>query len=232
VATALNFFLPLSALPPRWWPARVAWFVAPLGIEGVRWNLARIWSAGAVVMFVRLLWRLRRIAPGDGPAVVGFLRPSIYVPPNIDRLLTRDELDAVLIHERCHAMRRDNLICLAYELALCALWFHPFVWLTRSRLALYRELSCDEAAMRGGRGSELVAALSKMAHCDAALFQAGASSFVRDRLAHFAAAAKASRATTTLIAIAFALVLALAIVSPIAQAAAAYACALTHGLAR
>ncbi|HEY6844180.1 MAG TPA: M56 family metallopeptidase [Thermoanaerobaculia bacterium] len=232
VATAFNFVLPLSALPARWWPSRVGWFVAPLGVEGVSRNLAGVWIAGALVMFVRLVWRLRRVGPAGGPAVVGFVRPEIHLPADIDALLTRDELDAVLIHERRHAARRDNLICLAHEVALCLLWFHPLVWLTRTRLALYRELSCDEAAIRRGRGEELVAALGKIAHCDAALFQAGASSFVRDRVAHFAAARTASRATTALIAIAFGVVLSIAIVSPIAQAAAAYTCALAHGLAR
>jgi hypothetical protein len=231
IATSINFVLPLSALPARWWPLPVGWFVAPLAIESLRWNLAGVWLAGALVMFGRLLLRLRSDTPASGPSVVGLLRPRIQLPEAIDGLLTDSEREAVLIHERRHATRRDNLIRLLHELTLCILWFHPLVWMTRSRLGLYRELSCDEAVIRQGRGEELVAALSKMAHCDGAVLQSSASSFVRHRLAHLTAAERAGGAATPVIAAAFAVILLLAVVAPIAQAVAAYACALTHGLA-
>ena len=59
--------------------------------------------------------------------MTGLLRPRIWLPVGIDRLLSRRELDAVLLHERTHARRRDNLIRLLHELALCLLWFHPLV---------------------------------------------------------------------------------------------------------
>jgi len=231
VATSINFALPLSALPARWWPLRLGWFVAPLGIERLPWNLGGVWLAGALLMFGRLLLRIRFDAPAGGPAVVGFVRPRIHLPAAIDRLLTPEEVEAVLIHERRHATRRDNLIRLLHELTLCLLWFHPLVWMTRSRLGLYRELSCDESVMRLGRGRELVAALAKMAHSDGAILQAGASSFVRSRLAHLTAAERAGGAATALIAAAFGAILLLAVAAPISQAVAAYACALTHGLA-
>lgn len=231
VATSINFVLPLSALPARWWPSPVGWFVAPLPIEEVRWNLAGLWLAGALLMFGRLLLRIRFDAPARGPAVVGFIRPRIQLPAAIEGLLTHDEVEAVLIHERRHAARRDNLIRLLHELTLCLLWFHPLVWLTRSRLGLYRELSCDESVIRHGRGEELVAALAKMAHSDSAILQAGASSFVRTRLAHLTAAERGGGAATALMAAAFGAILLLAVAAPIAQAVAAYACALSHGVA-
>src|SRR5258708_4235224 len=86
------------------------------------------------------------------PAVDGVLRPHISLPDGIDRLLTEHELNAVLIHELKHAKRRDNLIRLIHELSLCGLWFHPLVWIAGSRLALYRELSCDEAVIQRAHG--------------------------------------------------------------------------------
>jgi hypothetical protein len=49
-------------------------------------------------------------------------------------------------------------------MALCALWFHPLVWITGSRLALYRELSCDESVIQSGHGRDLVSALAKLAN--------------------------------------------------------------------
>lgn len=66
-------------------------------------------------------------------------------------------------HSERHAKRRGNLILLVHELALCALWFHPLVWITSSRLALYRELSCDESVIQSARGGDLASALAKLA---------------------------------------------------------------------
>jgi beta-lactamase regulating signal transducer with metallopeptidase domain len=95
----------------------------------------------------------------------------------------------VLIHEMTHARRRDNLIRLVHEAGLCVLWFHPLVWITGSRLALYRELSCDESVIRRAHGAELVAALAKLANpAETFLLRAGASSLLSHRLARLAAA--------------------------------------------
>jgi Zn-dependent protease with chaperone function len=119
-----------------------------------------------------------------GPAVTGLLRAQISLPIGIDRLLSDRELNSVLMHELTHARRRDNLIRLAYELVLCVLWFHPLVWITGNRLALYRELSCDENVIRGGLGRELLSALGKLAQAEEEpLLQATATSLIGHRLA-------------------------------------------------
>jgi len=103
-------------------------------------------------------------------------------------VLSEHELNAVLIHEVTNARRRDNLIRLIHEVSLCVLWFHPLVWITGSRLALYRELSCDESVIQSAHGEELVSALAKLANPDKALLlQASASSFIGHRLARLAA---------------------------------------------
>jgi beta-lactamase regulating signal transducer with metallopeptidase domain len=98
--------------------------------------------------------------------------------------LNAEELDAVLLHEATHAKRRDNLIRLVHEVVLCLLWFHPLVWITGSRLALYRELSCDESVIESSHGGDLVSALAKLANPaeEPFLLQATASSFLSHRL--------------------------------------------------
>jgi len=175
--------------------------------------LGTVWLLGAALMFARLYLRLRaerRSAQGleddsgddkrpmffaqgvpvrfgrasQPPSVEGLLRPRISLPSGIDRLLSEDELAAVLTHEITHAKRRDNLIRLVHEIGLCALWFHPLVWITGARLSLYRELSCDESVIRGARGRDLVSALAKLANPEQPfLLQAMASSFLSLRLA-------------------------------------------------
>src|SRR5262249_1885494 len=155
------------------------------------------------------------------PAVTGLLRPRVSIPDGLDRLLSWRELDAVLLHERTHARRRDNLIKLLHELALCLLRFHPLVWLAGARLALYRELSCDDSVIRNARGPELVSALAKLARSDEAfLLQAGAASFIRYRLARLAGEpAPSSRAATALLAGLFAVALAWGILATISHTA-------------
>ena len=175
--------------------------------------IAAIWTAGAVAMVARLVSGIRResheVQPGkclsgspvssgflaDGipvtfdnshpvPAVRGIIRPHILLPVGMDRLLSCQEFDAVLLHEVVHARRRDNLIRLLYELSLCALWFHPLVWIAGARMAVYRELSCDESVIRRAHGQALVSALAKLAIPERQLFlHATASSHLSHRLA-------------------------------------------------
>jgi hypothetical protein len=241
VATSINFILPLSAVPGRFWPSRVSWF-APLSVVN-RFSLSAraaalisaVWLLGAALMLTRLCVRIyadRRQTHGRrNPSVVGLLRTRISLPAGIDRLLTEHELNAVLIHELRHAKRRDNLIRLIHEVGLCFLWFHPLVWIAGSRLALYRELSCDESVTQRDHSAGLVSALAKLASPEhASLLQATASSFISQRLARLASGQpqRTHYAANTILAIVFGAILLAATVGPMAQAAAEYACFLTH----
>jgi beta-lactamase regulating signal transducer with metallopeptidase domain len=177
-------------------------------------SLAAAWLIGAAAMLARLCVRVaaqRRgarmpvdksirsfRAPGvrvsfavssHGPAVDGLLRSRILLPLGIDRVLSKRELHSVIVHELTHAKRHDNFIRLLYEIALCALWFHPLFWITGSRLALYRELSCDESVIERGHGVDLVSALAKLANPDEGpLLEANAGSLLSHRLTRLAGA--------------------------------------------
>ena len=189
--------------------------------------LAVTWMTGALTMLVRLISHLRReyrevqvpadchnVTPSfvtDGipvsfdsrhpaPAVGGVLYPRILLPAGIDRLLNRQELSAVLLHEVAHAKRRDNLIRLVYEVSLCALWFHPLLWLAGMRMALYRELSCDESVIQRAQGQALVRALAKLAVPEETMFlQATASSHLSHRLARLAGSAQPAHRVASLL---------------------------------
>lgn len=192
--------------------------------------LGMAWLLGAALMFMRLCWRIRAerrsireerprflahgvpvkfTGNGQGPEMAGLLRPRISLPNGIDQVLSEPEINAVLIHELTHARRRDNLTRLIYEVGLCALWFHPLVWLAGSRLALYRELSCDERVIQSGHAGDLLSALWKLADPETVLLQATASSFLSHRLARLTAAQtrRPCRTESTLLTAVFAAVL-------------------------
>jgi beta-lactamase regulating signal transducer with metallopeptidase domain len=118
-----------------------------------------------------------------GPAVHGMVRTRICLPMGLESLLSRRELDAVLLHEVTHAKRRDNLLGLIHEVAQCVLWFHPLLWLIGARLALYRELSCDQTVLSVSDGRLLVSALAKLAGSESSLvLRSAATSLISHRL--------------------------------------------------
>jgi beta-lactamase regulating signal transducer with metallopeptidase domain len=258
VVTALNFIVPMGAVMDKLWAPHLGW-ASPLGAIGhpiwnmtQGWNavvLAAIWISGALVMFLRLISRIRRGRQSQGsnglshqymasgftaagipvsfdtrhraPAVCGIFKPCIVLPIGIDRLLNQREFEAVLLHELAHARRRDNLVRLLYELSLCALWFHPLVWLAGARMALYRELCCDESVIQRARGTELVSALAKLALPERGLpLQAAVSSHLGYRLARLAGPTKmTSPAATLLLTSLFAAVVAAGVFQTIAHTA-------------
>ena len=111
-----------------------------------------------------------------GPWTFGFFRPTIALPAGFDALVPAFQR-SVICHELLHVKRRDMAVAFCEELAVTALWFHPWMWLLRSRIRVAREQVVDGhvVALLGNR-DEYVRCLVDMSGHDLAPFfsQAGA----------------------------------------------------------
>ena len=128
-----------------------------------------VWISGAaaVVFFWMREWRRMRQMIRSGvplsldvpirivsvparvePGVVGILRPVLLLPQGIIGRLSPDQLHAIILHERCHIRRRDNLAAFLHLIVESVFWFHPLVWWIERRLVEERERACDEEVVR------------------------------------------------------------------------------------
>ena len=85
-------------------------------------------------------------AGSRGPWTFGFLRPTIALPAGFAALPPAFQR-SVICHELVHVKRRDVVVAFCEELAAAALWFHPWMWLLRSRIHVAREQVVDRRAV-------------------------------------------------------------------------------------
>jgi len=102
-----------------------------------------------------------RVFRGDRPRAfcAGLARPRIFVSTGAWRLLSRDELAAVVAHERYHARRRDPARLLVIRVLRDALFFLPVLRDAERRYAALVEVAADEAAVRSAGAEPLASAL-------------------------------------------------------------------------
>jgi Zn-dependent protease with chaperone function len=81
------------------------------------------------------------------PTAIGFFNPTVVLPSWALNELSGDELEAVLLHEMAHLRRWDDWSNLAQKIIRALLFFHPAVWWIDNRLALEREMACDELVL-------------------------------------------------------------------------------------
>ena len=91
------------------------------------------------------------------PGIFGIFRPVLLLPEGITDHLTREHLEAILVHELCHVRRRDNLAAAIHMAVEAIFWFYPLVWWIGSRLVDERERACDEEVLRLGNEPEVYA---------------------------------------------------------------------------
>jgi len=78
------------------------------------------------------------------PFVLGFFRPKIYFPTNINPF----RHDHILMHEQIHITRRDYIIKPFSYVVFALHWFNPIMWVAYFLMSKDMEMSCDEAVLR------------------------------------------------------------------------------------
>ena len=81
------------------------------------------------------------------PTAIGFLKPVVVMPVWALQELSAAELNSILVHELTHLRRRDDWTNLAQQILKALLFFHPAVWWIEGKLALEREMACDDAVL-------------------------------------------------------------------------------------
>lgn len=118
--------------------------------------LSIIWIAGAVVLiiyatisylrlrkkvkFSALMYGNVRQADIESPFVLGLLRPTIYMPFEIDK----QSFEMSLMHEKYHIKRKDNWVRALSYVLLCLHWMNPLCWAAYFLMIRDMEMSCDE----------------------------------------------------------------------------------------
>lgn len=80
------------------------------------------------------------------PAVVGWLRPVVYLPLSAMSGLSESQLRAVVAHELAHVKRWDVLVNAFQTVVEALLFYHPAVWWLSKRVREERENCCDDIA--------------------------------------------------------------------------------------
>lgn len=78
------------------------------------------------------------------PAIFGILRPRIIFPEYMSEANT----EFILLHEKTHLKRGDNLFRIIAIIICCFHWFNPFIWLFLKFYLEDMELSCDELVLQ------------------------------------------------------------------------------------
>jgi len=111
--------------------------------------------------FAEQKWRRAKLLASDDvriPTALGFFRPAVVLPTWALQDLSSDELKVIFLHELAHLQRWDDWTNLAQKFLKALFFFHPAVWWIDSRLALEREIACDDMVLEQTANAKIYAA--------------------------------------------------------------------------
>jgi bla regulator protein blaR1 len=88
--------------------------------------------------------RLAESALAHIPMTVGYLKPVILLPLGTLSGVPPQQLDAILLHELAHILRRDYLLNLFQSVVEMLFFYHPVTWWLSGLIREEREHICDD----------------------------------------------------------------------------------------
>ena len=82
------------------------------------------------------------------PMTVGYLKPLILIPIASLNSLTKEQMEAVILHELAHIKRLDYLFNIMLSIAEAVLFFNPFMHLLSNDVKKEREHCCDDLVLQ------------------------------------------------------------------------------------
>ena len=166
-----------AAVAPR--KARISLPEGLVVAIAVIWILAACARAVLLLLDVRALAVVRRDARlwsnADGypiflsdrlhvPLAAGFLRAAVILPAMLVERLPADAVRTIVIHEVAHLRRYDVWTNGIARIAQVFVALNPVAWFVMRRLALEREIACDDwVVARTGAGDAFARALATLA---------------------------------------------------------------------
>jgi bla regulator protein blaR1 len=158
---------PAVTMPQSWalylfgiWALITGYFL--LGVARAAWHLhvlckscTPIDPAGLEAVLQETLRRYRMKRPVQlctseqvkVPTAIGLMKPAVVIPRWVMQELSVPELNQILLHELAHLRRRDDWTNLIQQVVRALFFFHPAVWWIEKKIALERELACDDAVL-------------------------------------------------------------------------------------
>jgi beta-lactamase regulating signal transducer with metallopeptidase domain len=131
------------------WPvyATLLWLIVSTVLLGrIAWSVFHIHGLKrrAVLLARRDDIRILASAEVRTPMAGGFLHRAVIFPDSWISELKTDEFEQVLCHEMAHLRRGDDWTQLLQEIARAVFFFNPVIHWIGGRLAIEREMACDD----------------------------------------------------------------------------------------
>jgi beta-lactamase regulating signal transducer with metallopeptidase domain len=81
------------------------------------------------------------------PVTIGHIKPLILFPLGMISRIPPEQVEAILMHEMAHIIRRDYLCNLLQSVVEAVFFYHPAIWWISRKIRMEREIICDDIAL-------------------------------------------------------------------------------------
>jgi bla regulator protein blaR1 len=78
------------------------------------------------------------------PCVIGYFKPVILLPIGLLNQLPEKEVEAIIVHELAHIIRKDWMLNIFQSIVEAIFYFHPAIWWISEKIREEREHCCDD----------------------------------------------------------------------------------------